>query len=628
MKKSKLIGASALALLTLSLSGCSLDSLFGCTHKWDAWEIIEDPTCSDRGYKERECSLCGQVQSRSIRTDRDAHRYIENPDGDKEATCTSTGITGSMICSYCGTKKAGEETGFSGHKLVTAPDEVQQSNPKYKEATCEESGLVAKKCTVCEEIIDETIPAKGHNVVVDPVKNGVVSTLKCSGCSEIYGYELEVSDAAGWNKSDTKMNGTSSPSNTSSWQITDLIPSGTYNVELEAKLTSDSHGVRKFYNMANADLIVDGDTTANGDSSPDTSSQDPYRYTIKVDGNEFVPQTKESWTDLGLNATESNCVQFVDGVEIKDDSNVVQLCHGSIGYSLICSKIRLLKHVHENNEKVVAAADGKVGYKINSCSCGYTKITIDATTGTFADGKANKEGTPEGYIKLAANGDSISYKFDIEDNLIGNVYLVGREDNYPANAAQNPYNFEVSNGSANIAFTDNTKTCGDLLGTEADANMSGYSAEGAILVGETTLDAFDSITLSYKRTGSYNISVSKIVFEGRPAGHIHHYSADPSKTIAGTCQTSGYDYLKCSCGAGHYNSTGTTAHTYAWNTIDPTCTEDGKREQKCTVCGKVNKSIIDNAFGHEWGEDTFVKDGKTYHRCSTCGEEEEVTVSE
>ena len=620
MKKNKLIGAGAIAL-ALSLSGCDLSGLFGCSHKYGTWEIIEDPTCSDRGYKERECTLCGDVQSRSVRTDKNAHTWIEDPSSDREATCTTPGIVHSLVCFDCGKKAPGEQTGYSGHKLVTL--QTQPSDPKYKAATCDESGLIAKECTVCREIVDETVKSLGHEIQVEAPVSGVISTLKCSRCDIVAGYELSVSDAIGWNKADTKMNGTTTPSNASSWVLDGTIPAGTYNVELEAKMTNESHGPRKFYNMAKTDLTVDGDAQNNSGDNPDTVSQADYRYTIKVDNSEFAPQTKESWDSLGLKADESNMVQFVDGVEITGDSQKISLCHGTIGYSLICSKIRLVRHIHENNEVVVQGGEGKVGYKKQTCSCGYTKITIDAVDGTFADGKQNKDNTPDGYIKLAANGDSISYKFALENNLIGNVYFVGREDAYPANADKNPYDFVLKNGSNDVDFADNSKNCGDVFGADADSSFEGYSAEAKLLVGETVLDSFEDINLTYVRNGSFNIAISKIVFEGRDAGHIHHYINVPSKGLPATCTVEAKEYHACSCGDYKYVATTKAEHTPEKFQIDATCTAEGTKGLKCSVCNTILTSQSIEPDGHFWSDDKI--DGtRKYHTCLVCQAEEDV----
>ena len=62
-------------------------------------------------------------------------------------------------------------------------------------------------------------------------------------------------------------------------------------------------------------------------------------------------------------------------------------------------------------------------------------------------------------------------------------------------------------------------------------------------------------------------------------------------------------------------------------TREATCTEKGKREHTCKVCGKVEKESI-KATGHEWGkwkvtkEATCVKKGTRKRTCKVCGEVE------
>ena len=75
----------------------------------------------------------------------------------KDATCTTDGYTGDLVCTVCGTVvKEGETIKATGHTQETIPG---------KEATCTQDGLTeGTKCSVCQEILkeQEVIKATGH----------------------------------------------------------------------------------------------------------------------------------------------------------------------------------------------------------------------------------------------------------------------------------------------------------------------------------------------------------------------------------------------------------------------------------------------------------------------------------
>ncbi len=61
-------------------------------------------------------------------------------------------------------------------------------------------------------------------------------------------------------------------------------------------------------------------------------------------------------------------------------------------------------------------------------------------------------------------------------------------------------------------------------------------------------------------------------------------------------------------------------------TTDATCTEDGKIETVCTVCGEVFETVVITTPGHTWGEwkettsATCIAEGEETRECDVCGE--------
>jgi len=307
MKKTKLFGLAAL-LLALGVTGCGNengnedqsgeeDNPAECAHEYGAWTTTKEATCKAKGSKERTCSKCQNIEKEDIAIDNTAHKWVDDADSNKVATCSEAGVTGSKKCEICNEKKAGT-----------------------------------------------AVAATGHNFVAEGAKDGVVQKYKCAADEQV-AYVLDVADATGWNKNTTKMNGKTAPDNKSTWTITGKIPAGTYDIQIEGKMSYDTHSTRKWYNMAKTDLMVDGDAENNTGDSPDKDTEDSYRYFITVGTEVYNPQTKKSWGELGFKGgTDAEMVygELVNGVEIKADTTEISLNHGNIGYSFICSKIRLV----------------------------------------------------------------------------------------------------------------------------------------------------------------------------------------------------------------------------------------------------------------------------------------------
>lgn len=122
------------------------------------------------------------------------------------------------------------------------------------------------------------------------------------------------------------------------------VAPGEYSVKIDAKMSSSNHGNRKWYNMAKAELCVNGTVEESGGS--DTTSDDDYRYFIRVDETVYNPTTKDSWSTLGLSSTEFKKVEFVAKIVVTATTQKITIAHGNIGYSLLVNGIQLNKIVN------------------------------------------------------------------------------------------------------------------------------------------------------------------------------------------------------------------------------------------------------------------------------------------
>lgn len=119
------------------------------SHRYNAWVIDKEPTCTEAGSKHRDCTECTDVQTVTIPAT--GHSY-----GDwtvtKEATCGEAGsqYRTCTVCSYVETQEIAEKDHIYGAWVFD----------KY--STCTEEGLKHSECTVCGEYKEVIVPEKGH----------------------------------------------------------------------------------------------------------------------------------------------------------------------------------------------------------------------------------------------------------------------------------------------------------------------------------------------------------------------------------------------------------------------------------------------------------------------------------
>lgn len=87
-------------------------------HAYSAWKTIIEPTCEDKGKKERVCD-CGEKQSKSI----DALGHKAQKLSAVSATCQKTGLSAGEICSVC-------------DKTLKKQSVISKTSCKYEKSFC------------------------------------------------------------------------------------------------------------------------------------------------------------------------------------------------------------------------------------------------------------------------------------------------------------------------------------------------------------------------------------------------------------------------------------------------------------------------------------------------------------
>lgn len=194
---------------------------------------------------------------------------------------------------------------------------------------------------------------------------------------------------------------------------------------------------------------------------------------------------------------------------------------------LIKDFVFVVEEAKEWSDPTVVAADataGTVAYKkyVNNFD-GSIKIEFKALDGTMAEGSTNKDGTPEGLLKLNSNGNNISYKFNFDANLDGKLYQRGKMDSYGNNKNVTYYtaksakhgNFKATMNGSTVYYGDKKDvTYGSMLGDDVDANN--YSNLADCLIGDAFLKNGEN-NFTFERVDSYNLAISDFVFIGKAA---------------------------------------------------------------------------------------------------------------
>lgn len=254
---------------------------------------------------------------------------------------------------------------------------------------------------------------------------------------------------------------------------------------------------------------------------------------------------------------------------------------------------------HHFGAEEAVAADAEAGsgaFFKAACSdtdCTYSKIRVNQSAVVYAEGSSNKDVTPEGYVKLANNNESLSFKFKVDSLSMGKFYLLGRMDGYSTESNQTAGIYRGNPKAANIQINVNGKKqdlsskqdykYSDTFGTEnIETGLSSSSAnlshEGYVEVCDVVLNAGVNEVV-YKRLGSQNMIVRDFVFVIQP--HTHEFG-EWAQTKAPTYTELGSAKRSCSCGLEEEKDVNTTAFDIAEDSEVAKLNADGKRVNQYT----------------------------------------------
>ncbi len=555
-----------------SVCGYKKETTVKASHKWGEWQTVTAATCQAEGSEKRICSVCQAEDTRTVaKKDHTWGEWVPV----NEATCTEAGSR-KHICSVCQAEET-EEVPALGHDWADAADQSAAVAP-----TCTEPGTKIQECSRCHVTQEVATDPLGHDFS-NPHDLEVPGETEKNTKGEIPFHWAKITNYScsrgdsyryAWSAKEVNFD----YKNVAEGAEPELLDDGEDGIRFWGRPIGNAMALSSEGRASGADDEKIPDESVKGsrfefDFQFDADVNDvclsaeltPAQYTNDIFKNRSGDQ---EWTPGYRFVDDDNdpstpnvpemiqgmrYIIYLDGVEVDLDESVNTAPKGRGWYQFPC-KLNLTAGKHNLNiamaggylhtfyqfsfEKVAPAhkhnfavetkvdkkGDGYVDYYTATCAKeGAQQIRIPALSGTFADGSSNKSGTPDGYMKLNSNGNSISYKFDWNGGAkTAKIYQFGFMDGWSSNSNKGYTSKQSSqtNGPTGCNFglkyndveveidaTAKAATYADLL---ADATVdagSSNSKAGACLIGTISLVNGDN-TFIYQRYASYNLAIS------------------------------------------------------------------------------------------------------------------------
>jgi len=146
-------------------------------HSFGEWITVDAPTCTSIGSAERECSVCGHKEYKTL--EKLPHTAVTYTD--LEANCQHEGHTGGTYCSVCNQE-------LTPYTIISKTGHDYTNWEQTSAPTCISIGQERRECTVCghEEFrdVEKTahIPTPGEAKASTCIEHGHTEGSYCSFC--------------------------------------------------------------------------------------------------------------------------------------------------------------------------------------------------------------------------------------------------------------------------------------------------------------------------------------------------------------------------------------------------------------------------------------------------------------
>ena len=277
-----------------------------------------------------------------------------------------------------------------------------------------------------------------------------------------------------------------------------------------------------------------------------------------------------------------------------------------------------------------------VKYIDSTAFAGCSNLVVTCAKGSYADTFCSNNGIKTNYtnnISLSAGFNMSSKNLELTVSLNGSKGFEAGMFTVTYNPAKMTYvNNSAVSASSDIDSGDiavNSSTAGKLVISLMLKN--GMNADSASLI---KLAFKTSSSLAVQDSADFSVTSSYMSVNGTEKEYtdaqlknvnLHSYTAS---AVASTCKEKGYTLHKCAICSKEYKDNTLSdfgPHQYkVTKNVPATCTKDGSKTEKCSVCGDVKTTVL-KAAGHKYVETvvppTCASDGYTLHKCSVCDDE-------
>ena len=624
-------------------------------HEHKYVDQTKSATCTEPGYTQKVCSICGAVLEGS-RTEIPALGHNLTKTESKEATCTEAGNKAYWTCATCGKvyvdENATAETTVKEQQIAALGHRLTKT--EAKEATCTESGNHEYwTCQACGKVYadengktettveDQVIAALGHKLTKTEAKEATCTETgnheywTCTTCKKVF------SDAEGTIET------------TAEAEV--IAATGHKLMKVEAKdSTCEAAGNHEYWTC-----VTCGKVYADENATAETTVKEQQIAALghnltKVEGKEATC-TESGNNEYWICATCGKA--FADEKAEKATTAAAEVISplGHVG------SVRVTKEATETEEGIQETY-------CTTCGTVLKTETIPMLGHRMGDWIITKEPT--------CTEEGSQYRECVYDKCTictdGNRYR--QEGVIPATGHKLKM---VDEKAATCTKAGNhaywiCQTCGKVY-TSAEAqtettikeqviNATGHNygewqtttaakCEQAGEMTRTCATCRNTEKTDIPATGHHFVS-ERLEPTCTSAGYVREKCTDCEKVKAGsyeslallghdydewvvvkkvTCTDSGEQTKTCRrCGNVDRMTLNTTGHWYDKEEKAATCTEAGYTREKCRICGDIKNQTDIPATGHQYKDErqpaTCAKDGYSQKVCSTCGKISEYKV--
>lgn len=542
---------------------------------------ITAPKCLEGGYTTYSCTRRGCDDSYiADYTDPKGHNPVPT-EGGYPATCTEDGMAVGTVCADCDMMLVDPQViPAFGHSIAEDWEIVT-------DATCTEDGYKVKKCTTCDEVLeDEVIPALGHDysVVVTPANctEKGYSTYTCATCGDTYvdDYVDELGHKPG-KVEVVEKDGTNETVVTTYCAVCGVVISTEVTEKEDFKVTGTIQSNGKTVLTG----IVDSDYSA--------TVTIPHGALINV-GEVKGILTMSNVASLGVTGTKTYEKTLVTGIE---------------------KTVELDKYLPEfNSSTIVGRIDG-VAYGYDLTGSNTEEVyTINAVPQDVEAVRAAWAALTN-HVAVAEVSADDSYAL-----IPGTAYMQIGTEKLSFEDVNDTLKLDNITSGSGITATIRSAVKLEEVSELEDAQTKIFLPKGTVLaVGQTVATLTDDVTIriyGYQESPEIN-SILSALRDCTSTEEIIKtavlFVSDLAVAIDGQTLTVDVEFNHIASGE--------------WVvTEEATCTEDGKRVQYCTMCGEVVIEEAIPATGHTDGEwvnttlPTCTESGEDTLYCAVCSE--------